>query len=1359
MEINQEILNDVLSGEGHTLAIAGDGAQAVELARQGSFDLILMDLQMPVMDGIEAARQIRRLPQPKGSVPILALSAVREGSSEHQRCLDAGMNGSLAKPFDWAQITAALDRYSVSNPVATSAPSAEPRESSAIVKMDVLEHLGKLAGLGRVRQMVYDAMASYDGYCAGMIDPAASDAWIRTEAHKLRGSAGTMGLFGVTAVAALIEDAPEDNVTLPGLVRELEAMLAETRRQLTLVGVLLLDTPRVADPCVSSALPVAPAVALAPAPGPVVPGAGMEALQQAHDMLVSTIDATSEAILAVQPDGGMVMNIRMAEMWALPEEDISSLTLETLRTVMRERMKHPEQLDQLVDRLNNRPLEKSVDSIALMDGRFLTRTVAPQFIHGRCVGNVITYRDVTDSVRHEEEMAFNLQVIENSPPMFWIDSANGAITYVNPAACDHLGYTAAEFKKLKLKDFSVELTRDRVKSIFAGTANGGSVTYTNVHRRKDGVLRDVAVSIFLTELGRRSMFVITIKDITEQRRAELEAEHQQTLLLSLIDSMPDAIFYKDLEGRYQGCNKAYSERSGFSREQLIGRTADDLFPSARVEKIRARDSQAIASVVPVRLEELITKADGQEVFYETVISPLWGKDRSARGLLAVSRDITLRKQYEQDIRRAMEVAESATRSKSDFLANMSHEIRTPMNAIIGLSHLALEMDLAPRQRDYISKVQSAGQHLLGVINDILDFSKVEAGKLTLEASEFALQKVLDTTIDLCVGECDAKGLALIVDVGASVPPYVRGDSLRLGQVLVNLVNNAVKFTPSGQVEISVHAAECTEASTVLEFRVRDTGIGMSQDQIDRLFQSFSQADTSTTRRFGGTGLGLAISKKLAELMEGQIRVESALGQGSTFIFTARLGAVEDRSKDLVPRADLRGCRALVVDDSPHARTSIRDMLEKMTFVVTEAASGADAIEAVRAAAAAQAPFGIVYLDWRMPEMDGIETARRIKSLGLALPPVMMLVSSHSREEMLKDARAIGLKGVLVKPVNMSLLFDTTMDLLAPQAPSQVLSLPGSARSEAASGLQHIRGRRVLLVEDNDINQLVASGMLASVGLIVDVAENGAVALDMVQRNQYALVFMDMHMPVMDGVSSTRAIRKIEQLKRLPIIAMTANAMEQDRERCLESGMDAVVVKPIDPEVLWATLRQWIPAAEPATLPGPALAPAQPQPQAPEAALQARANAGAGPTMLLVEGLPCVEGLDTTLGMSRVLNKRPLYLTILRRFVTGNGSTATQIADALSLGDHAVAERLAHSCKSVAGNIGAGRLEYLAGCLESALRERHPAADIQARLREFERELIKMVAKLNTALPKEMQEEAHARRPTLVPVQRAFGGAG
>jgi two-component system, sensor histidine kinase and response regulator len=798
------------------------------------------------------------------------------------------------------------------------------------------------------------------------------------------------------------------------------------------------------------------------------------------------------------------------------------------------------------------------------------------------------------------------------------------------------------------------------------------------------------------------------------------AGFERATLEALVNSIPDAISYRNSEGVYLGCNGAFVEMTGKTAGQIIGKTARDVTTPERAAWIAARDAEVLSSLQKRSCETWVEYPDGRRALHDTMRCPLRDRDGKVLGILSIGREITERKKHEEEISLAKEVAEEATRMKSDFLANMSHEIRTPLNAIIGLSHLALQASPTPRQRDYLLKVQGAGRHLLGVINDILDFSKVEAGKLDLEHSDFELEKLLDNTGNLISEKSHAKGLELVFEVAPDVPRNLVGDSLRLGQILLNYANNAVKFTDKGEIVVSVRASERTDRDVLLHFRVQDTGIGLTPEQTGRLFQSFSQADASTTRKFGGTGLGLAICQRLAELMGGEVGVESELGKGSTFWFSARLGIGAVTRRELVPVPDLRGRRALVVDDNDNARTVIMGMLEGMTFECEEVSSGPAAVDEVRRAATEGRPYDIVYLDWRMPGMDGMDTARRIKSLGLDASPILMMVTAYGREEMLKEARAIGIDNVLVKPVNASLLFDTTMAVLGSVQRVAPRNRPPRADS-STNRLASIRGARILLVEDNDINQQVARELLEDGGLAVDVAENGQVALDKVQHAFYDLVFMDMQMPVMDGITATCEIRKILRLARLPIVAMTANAMEQDRRRCIEAGMNDAVIKPIDPNELCDTLLRWVrlgePARKAASGPGPAGAP------------KSEGPAASGPPLN-------IPGLDTSLGLSRMLGKKPLYLAMLRRYVAGQRTVCAQIHDALAMGDMPTAERLAHTTKGVSANVGATGIQNLAAALEQSLREYHPPVDVQRRLLELERPLATLISSLEIQLPAE-----------------------
>jgi two-component system sensor histidine kinase/response regulator len=789
--------------------------------------------------------------------------------------------------------------------------------------------------------------------------------------------------------------------------------------------------------------------------------------------------------------------------------------------------------------------------------------------------------------------------------------------------------------------------------------------------------------------------------------AELEGKEKE--FRALLESAPDPMVIANGNGIIEIVNRQTEILFGFSHGELVGKPISTLVPD-----------QGQAAAPGADGVHGITR-DGRGIPLEITRSPIT-TDKGTRLVLAM-RDITERKQAEEELRRAKEVAEDATRMKSDFLANMSHEIRTPMNAIIGMAHLALRTALDERQHDYVIKIQRAGQHLLGVINDILDFSKIEAGHMTIESVDFELEKLLSSVTDFVSEKTAAKNLELLLDLDPRLPNDLRGDALRLGQVLINYASNAVKFTDQGSIVIRVVQAEETDDYLVVRFEVADTGIGLSPDQIRRLFQSFSQADTSTTRKYGGTGLGLVISKRLAELMGGQVGVVSEPGRGSTFFFTARLGRGQAKSRTYLPQPDLRGRRLLVVDDNPLAVHTLSEMLRSMTFRVEQAASGEEALAAVARAESDSDPFAVVFLDWLMPGLDGMETARRIGAMPLNTHPRRVLVTAYGREDVLREAGSTGFDGILVKPVSPSVLFDAAMRALGDEGAQRtrgggrVAGDPTDMRD-----LTRLHGARVLLVEDNELNQQVALELLGAAGIQVDLAQNGAVGVERAEQRSYDLVLMDLQMPVMDGMEATRRIRAMPGRDRLPILAMTANAMAGDRERSLGAGMNDHVTKPIDPEELFNVLLRWLPDR---TGQRPALA---------EIALDAALPAPS-PGACDIDHIP---GLNAVDGLRRVLGRRDAYVRLLRRFAAGQGDGIRDIRVALAEGRSADAQRGAHTLKGVAGTIGAEQLQREAGEVEAALRRGETPGVVAPLLAPAERTLDDLVTALLRSLPAELE---------------------
>ena len=909
-----------------------------------------------------------------------------------------------------------------------------------------------------------------------------------------------------------------------------------------------------------------------------------------------------------------------------------------------------------------------------------------------------------------------LQYLLDSAPVGIGISTDGLVRYANPRL--------REMIKVAVGDPSPDLYVDPIERdrVTARIANGSGLIHEEMKMfGPTGDIRDMSIDFLPTEFEGVPGVLVWMLDVTGRNQIEEEIRQSRSHLATVLDSLPDAAFAIDRDGIVTAWNHASEILSGVKAVDVIGKGNFEysaLFYGERrpilVDLLGYGDDELAKKYTEVYREgdvlsgEAEISPQGNTLYVQGLACPLRDADGNIIGGVEMIHDLTERKRLEQDLEVARQAAEQASRAKSDFLANMSHEIRTPMNAIIGMAHLTLKTELDFRQRDYVEKIQRAGQHLLGIINDILDFSKVEAGKLEIESTEVDLEWVMSSVANLVAEKAQAKGLELVCRINGSVPKDLIGDPLRLSQILTNYVNNAVKFTEEGEIGISVNLIEDTDTSVLLRFEVTDTGIGLTESQKLQMFQDFQQADTSTTRKYGGTGLGLAISKRLAELMNGQVGVESAPGEGSTFWFTAQLAKSNVR-KHLLPHPDLRGRRMLVVDDNESAREVLAEILSELTFEVVAVGSGPAGIRAVAEGIATGKPFEVIFLDWMMPVMDGLETAAELRRSSLELKPHLVMVTGYGREEGLKNAVEVGIEEVLVKPVTSSVVFESVMRVLAPESDHQTSErefsgrwIPGAISDdlEVAS-----RGGNLLLVEDNELNQQVASELLADAGFTVEIAANGTQAVERVKQDSFQAILMDMQMPVMDGLTATRLIRDLGITT--PIIAMTANALQADRDACAAAGMDDYLAKPIDPEALISTLDRWI------------------NPDNTQVVVEHELGTVSGnfPTG--------IEGFDGPSGLKHAGGKVQLYRDLLEKFVASQAGALSAIWSALDQNDWATGERLAHTLKGTASTIGANSFSELVGKVESGIREGASLESISTILDDLRSPFEKLIEELGS----------------------------
>jgi two-component system sensor histidine kinase/response regulator len=926
------------------------------------------------------------------------------------------------------------------------------------------------------------------------------------------------------------------------------------------------------------------------------------------------------------------------------------------------------------------------------DGRFsVVRDAAgkPQYVVNMTV-------DITERKRAQEErdrVAKQMEMLLESTGqgIYGID-LQGNCTFINRATCELIGYPPGEALGRKMHalahhhkpDGSV-YPADQCPVYRALKKGQGCALADEIMWRRDGTPIPVEYSSFpIVESGRITGAVVMVVDITERKRAEERLRESEQLFRSIFENAQIGISFYNIRTQAISPNRALQE--------MLGYTEKDLGQLAKWDEIshpdeRASGAEGYAELVQGKREknqweQRLVRKDGRIATTSVRFSLLRDAEGKPQYVAALQEDITERKRLEAELVAAKEIAEAATKAKSDFLANMSHEIRTPMNAILGMTHLALKTDLTPKQRDYLTKAKAAAQTLLGVVNDILDFSKIEAGRLDMEKTDFRLEDVLGNVSSMVSEKAHEKNLEFLIAAQQDMPAHLVGDPLRLGQVLINLVTNAVKFTDRGEIVVTVALAERVLDRANLKFSVRDSGIGMTPEQTARLFQAFSQADSSTTRKYGGTGLGLSICKRLVEMMDGNIWVESDYGTGSVFYFTAwfGIGSGETRRRLLIP--DIAGIRVLVVDDNQQAREILTDSLKGLALGAQSVSSGEEAIREL-AAADSQNPYQLVMMDWNMPGMDGLDASRIIKRGDrLQHIPKIVIVTAFGREDIRAQAEEMGIDGYLLKPVTPSSLYDTLVELFGVGG----REAESSRVTRAAATSHDATGIRILLVEDNEVNQQVATELLESAGARVRVANHGGEALKILTEGEqpppFDIVFMDLQMPQMDGFTATRLLRSQPELQGLPIIAMTAHALVEERQRCLEAGMNDHVSKPIDPDALFATLMRWV---------------------KPRQAQLGRTEAT--PTKLVDDVIvPEIAGVDVASGLKRVAGNKRLYCNLLLQFARKQGDVDSQILTAIESGDRKLAERIVHTVKGVAGNIGLLQVFAAAERLERAIRE-------------------------------------------------------
>jgi polar amino acid transport system substrate-binding protein len=776
-----------------------------------------------------------------------------------------------------------------------------------------------------------------------------------------------------------------------------------------------------------------------------------------------------------------------------------------------------------------------------------------------------------------------------------------------------------------------------------------------------------------------------IRDISERKKAEAALERERMFLQTVVDSVPLPVFFKTIHDEYQLTNTAFCDFVDKKFSEIIGYGLFDFLPAQVAEIFHFKEQLFLSSDDSRQVYEMEMRMPEQPLKNVVChIAKFFNTDQSLQGLIGVIVDVTSQKQIEFELQKSRIAAEQlarradeANRLKSNFLANMSHEIRTPMNAIIGLNSLALKTNLTDRQKDYLVKIDQSAQSLLGILNDILDFSKIEAHKLDLESVPFDLFEVLENLTNMFCMKQDEKQIEIFFSVDQDVPNLLVGDPLRLGQILINLLSNAIKFTDRGDIIISISVQKQRNENVTLAFSVKDAGIGMTEDQVNRLFQPFSQADTSTTRKYGGTGLGLTICKRLVEMMDGKIQAASVYGEGSTFSFTSKFQMDSQKNQSRRPM-DLTGKKAVVIDDNETCRNILYYLLTHLNMKVTLFSCEKEYVQWLNTVDN-EKQMDLILIDHGMPDTDSLCLARQIKKeLILNSPPIILMDTIYGRESVLDDAAQKIISHVIVKPIPPSILYQTVSNIFQPD----ICVSDGShkQKSDEKASACDFHEQTILLVEDNIINQQVAYEILTQKGLCVNIADNGSKAIEMIKEKldkdalMYDAILMDIQMPEMDGYETTRAINALynESNRAFPIIAMTAHAMSGDKERCIQAGMDDYISKPIQPKQLFNVLSQWLTKSRQIVVSQP----------------REKSEPCMNPMEMAIKQL---EHINIEEGTKRLGGRLKLFNNILQEFCLSHKDYPSMIMAAIQAESFTKVHEISHTIKGVAGNLSADGL--------------------------------------------------------------------